>query len=60
MIIIVVRPFRDKSYHSYLITKYLGIMMFIPEFDTITVLPNGHRYLFIYGPEKERIELFQH
>lgn len=25
----------------------------------ITTLPNGYRYFFIYGPEKEWIELFQ-
>ncbi|WP_068613826.1 VOC family protein [Paenibacillus tuaregi] len=25
----------------------------------ITTLPNGHRYFFIYGPEREWIELFQ-
>jgi lactoylglutathione lyase len=32
---------------------------FIPGFDTITTLPNGHRYFFIYGPENEFIEFFQ-
>ena len=32
---------------------------FVPGFDTITTLPNGHRYFFIYGPENEWIEFFQ-
>jgi len=32
---------------------------FVPGFDTITTLPNGHRYFFIYGPDQEWIEFFQ-
>ncbi|MDZ5471570.1 VOC family protein [Bacillus sp. 31A1R] len=27
--------------------------------DHITVLPNGYRYFFIYGPEGEWVEFFQ-
>lgn len=35
----------------------LGYVQFVePE---IVTLPNGYRYFFIYGPEKEWIELFQ-
>jgi len=32
---------------------------FVPPFDVITTLPNGHRYFFIYGPDNEWIEFFQ-
>jgi lactoylglutathione lyase len=39
--------------------KGLDNVSFIPGFDTITTLPNGHRYFFIYGPENEWIEFFQ-
>ena len=39
--------------------KGLDNVSFIPCFDTITTLPNGHRYFFIYGPENEWIEFFQ-
>jgi len=39
--------------------KNLDGVSFVPGFDTITTLPNGHRYFFIYGPENEWIEFFQ-
>lgn len=32
---------------------------FVAGFDEITTLPNGHRYFFIHGPEREWIEFFQ-
>lgn len=32
---------------------------FVEGHETITTLPNGHRYFFIYGPENEWIEFFQ-
>ncbi|OXS58410.1 glyoxalase/bleomycin resistance/dioxygenase family protein [Cohnella sp. CIP 111063] len=32
---------------------------FVPGFEEITALPNGHRYFFIHGPDKEWIEFFQ-
>lgn len=38
--------------------KRTGVPL-IPGFDTITTLPNGGRYFFIYGPENEWIEFFQ-
>ena len=28
--------------------------------EDITTLPNGEKYIFFYGPDKEWIELFQH
>jgi len=40
------------------IRKLDGVSL-VPGFDSITTLPNGHRYFFIYGPENEWIEFFQ-
>lgn len=36
--------------------KKLGAELIDPE---VTVLPNGYKYFFIYGPEREWIEFFQ-
>lgn len=36
----------------------LGIE-FVPAFAEITTLPNGARYFFFYGPDREWIEFFQ-
>ncbi|MFC4304465.1 VOC family protein [Cohnella boryungensis] len=32
---------------------------FVDGFDQITALPNGHRYFFFHGPDREWIEFFQ-
>ncbi|REJ12450.1 MAG: glyoxalase/bleomycin resistance/dioxygenase family protein [Paenibacillaceae bacterium] len=48
----------DDIEAEYARIKQLDVS-FIPGFDTITTLPNGHRYFFIYGPENEWIEFFQ-
>lgn len=48
----------DDIEAEYERVKRLGVS-FIPGFDTITALPNGHRYFFVYGPENEWVEFFQ-
>jgi len=49
----------DDVEAEYERVKQLNGVTFVPGFDTITTLPNGHRYFFIYGPENEWIEFFQ-